>query len=80
MSLRIFAISLLAGLSVFAQGYLSGTALNKKIVTDFYRIVFEPRNPDLVDQYVAQIEIAVINALVPEPRPGRTFGVLSPQK
>jgi predicted SnoaL-like aldol condensation-catalyzing enzyme len=32
---------------------LSGTALNKKIVTDFYRIVFEPRNPDLIEQYIA---------------------------
>ena len=36
-----------------AQGYLSGPALNKKIVTDFYRLVFEPRNTDLIDQYVA---------------------------
>lgn len=36
-----------------AQGYLSGPALNKKIVSDFYRLVFEPRNPDLVEQYVA---------------------------
>jgi predicted SnoaL-like aldol condensation-catalyzing enzyme len=53
MGLRICAIGLLAGISAFAQGYLSGVALNKKIVTDFYRIVFEPRNPDLVDQYVA---------------------------
>lgn len=35
-----------------AQGYLSGPALNKKIVTDFYRLVFEPRNTDLIDQYV----------------------------
>jgi predicted SnoaL-like aldol condensation-catalyzing enzyme len=47
------AIAILAGTSVFAQGYLSGTALNKKIVTDFYRIVFEPRNPDLIEQYIA---------------------------
>ena len=38
---------------VHAQGYLSGAALNKKIVTDFYRLVFEPRNPDLIDQFVA---------------------------
>jgi predicted SnoaL-like aldol condensation-catalyzing enzyme len=44
--------SLLAA-PVFAQGYLSGPALNKKIVTDFYRLVFEPRNPDLIEQYVA---------------------------
>ena len=47
------AIVLLAGTSVFAQGYLTGIALNKKIVTDFYRLVFEPRNPDLIEQYVA---------------------------
>jgi predicted SnoaL-like aldol condensation-catalyzing enzyme len=46
-------VVLLTGASAFAQGYLSGTALNKKIVTDFYRIVFEPRNPDLIEQYVA---------------------------
>ena len=32
---------------------MSGIALNKKIVTEFYRIVFEPRNPDLIEQYVA---------------------------
>ena len=43
----------LTGVFAFAQGYLSGTALNKKIVTEFYRIVFEPRNADLIDQYIA---------------------------
>jgi predicted SnoaL-like aldol condensation-catalyzing enzyme len=43
----------LTGASAFAQGYLSGSALNKKIVTDFYRLVFEPRNPDLIEQYIA---------------------------
>ena len=43
----------LAAGAAFAQGYLSGPALNKKIVTDFYRLVFEPRNPDLIDQYIA---------------------------
>lgn len=47
------AVAFLAGVSAFAQGYLSGGALNKKIVTDFYRIVFEPRNPDLVEQYIS---------------------------
>jgi predicted SnoaL-like aldol condensation-catalyzing enzyme len=47
------AFVLLAGTLAFGQGYLSGPALNKKIVTDFYRLVFEPRNPDLVEQYVA---------------------------
>ncbi len=39
--------------AAYAQGYLSGPALNKKIVTDFYRLVFEPRNPDLIEQYIA---------------------------
>jgi len=50
---RIGFAGLLAGASALAQGYLSGAALNKKIVTDFYRIVFEPRNPDLVEQFIA---------------------------
>src|SRR5215468_4928436 len=49
----VCVIVLLAGISAFGQGYLSGVALNKKIVTDFYRLVFEPRNPDLIDQYIA---------------------------
>jgi predicted SnoaL-like aldol condensation-catalyzing enzyme len=55
MKLRQFAPAL--GLTIcapiFAQGYLSGPALNKKIVTDFYRLVFEPRNADLIDQFIA---------------------------
>src|SRR5262250_2466795 len=56
MSCRTFAflpLFVLAAGSASAQGYLSGAALNKKIVTDFYRLVFEPRNPDLIDQYIA---------------------------
>src|SRR5215467_13168413 len=55
MKLQKFSwtILLLAGTSAFAQGYLSGIALNKKIVTDFYRVVFEPRNVDLIEQYIA---------------------------
>jgi predicted SnoaL-like aldol condensation-catalyzing enzyme len=50
-----YALLWLAGISLVAsaQGYLSGIALNKKIVTDFYRLVFETRNLDLMDQYVA---------------------------
>jgi predicted SnoaL-like aldol condensation-catalyzing enzyme len=52
-ALVMFACISLAVVSVFSQGYLSGIALNKKIVTDFYRLVFEPRNPDLIDQYIA---------------------------
>ena len=47
------SVVFLAASAAFAQGYLSGPALNKKIVTDFYRLVFEPRNPDLIDQYIA---------------------------
>jgi predicted SnoaL-like aldol condensation-catalyzing enzyme len=43
-----------AGTSVFAQGYLSGLDSNKKVVFDFYRLVFEPRNADLVPQYIAE--------------------------
>ncbi|HLH43444.1 MAG TPA: nuclear transport factor 2 family protein [Bryobacteraceae bacterium] len=38
---------------VQAQSDLSGAAQNKKLVADFYRLVFEPRNPDLIEQYVA---------------------------
>jgi predicted SnoaL-like aldol condensation-catalyzing enzyme len=53
MKPKIIAAALMAAGAVFAQGYLSGPALNKKIVTDFYRMVFEPRNVDLIEQYVA---------------------------
>lgn len=55
MSLRKIAyiFPLLIPALVQAQGYLSGAAQNKRIVTDFYRLVFEPRNPDLIEQYVA---------------------------
>jgi predicted SnoaL-like aldol condensation-catalyzing enzyme len=37
-----------------AQGYLSGKEANKKVVADFYRLCFEPRNVDLVHQYIAE--------------------------
>jgi predicted SnoaL-like aldol condensation-catalyzing enzyme len=57
MKVRAVVLSTGASLAVsallLAQGYLTGTALNKKIVTDFYRLVFEPRNADLLDQYIA---------------------------
>lgn len=36
-----------------AQGYLSALDSNKKVVSDFYRLVYEPRNADLADQYMA---------------------------
>ena len=48
-----YVLASLLAAPIFAQGYLSGAALNKKIVTDFYRLVFEPRNADLIEQYVA---------------------------
>lgn len=48
-----YILASLLATPIFAQGYLSGPALNKKIVTDFYRLVFEPRNPDLIEQYIA---------------------------
>lgn len=42
------------GAMLFGQGYLSGKDANKKLVTDFYRLCFEPRNVDLVPQYIAE--------------------------
>lgn len=47
------AVLLVAPTPTIAQGYLSGTAANKKLVSDFYRLVYEPRNVDLIEQYVA---------------------------
>jgi len=44
----------LSGTSLFAQGYLSPLESNKKVVLDFYRLVFEPRNADLVPQFLAE--------------------------
>jgi predicted SnoaL-like aldol condensation-catalyzing enzyme len=41
-------------LPVFAQGYLSAVESNKKVVFDFYRLIVEPRNPDLVEIYLAE--------------------------
>ena len=38
----------------FGQGYLSALDTNKKVVFDFYRLVFEPRNADLAEIYVAE--------------------------
>ena len=40
--------------SLAAQGYLSPLEANKKVVFDFYRLVFEPRNADLTEIYVAE--------------------------
>jgi predicted SnoaL-like aldol condensation-catalyzing enzyme len=38
---------------LFGQGYLSPLESNKKVVFDFYRLVVEPRNADLVELYVS---------------------------
>jgi len=46
-------LPILAAAPAFAQGYLSPLEVNKKVVFDFYRLVFEPRNVDLIDQFVA---------------------------
>jgi len=50
--IRLAAL-LFFSLTAFAQGYLSPLEVNKKVVFDFYRLVFEPRNADLVDQFIA---------------------------
>jgi predicted SnoaL-like aldol condensation-catalyzing enzyme len=47
-------LALLSASAAFAQGYLSPLEVNKKVVFDFYRLVFEPRNADLVEQFVAE--------------------------
>ena len=36
-----------------SQGYLSAKEANKKVVFDFYRMCFEPRNADLLPQFIA---------------------------
>jgi predicted SnoaL-like aldol condensation-catalyzing enzyme len=63
-------IALLVSATAFAQGYLSGPALNKKIVTDFYRMVFEPRNVDLLDQYIAADFVEHNPAVATSGKPG----------
>ena len=49
----VMLLALAAMVPVFGQGYLSPLEANKKVVFDFYRLVFEPRNAGLVDIYVA---------------------------
>jgi len=49
----VLASVLISAAPAFAQGYLSPLEVNKKVVFDFYRLVFEPRNTDLVEQFVA---------------------------
>jgi predicted SnoaL-like aldol condensation-catalyzing enzyme len=50
-------LPILAAAPAFAQGYLSPLEVNKKVVFDFYRLVFEPRNTDLIDQFVGDTYI-----------------------
>jgi predicted SnoaL-like aldol condensation-catalyzing enzyme len=55
--MRFLSIAMLLPLAagpVLAQGYLSPLESNKKVVFDFYRLVFEPRNADLAEQFVAE--------------------------
>ena len=54
MAWIVLALLLMSVALVFAQGYLSPLEVNKKVVFDFYRLVFEPRNADLVEQFVAE--------------------------
>jgi len=49
----IAAFAFLASGTASAQGYLSALDSNKKVVSDFYRLVYEPRNADLAEQYMA---------------------------
>jgi predicted SnoaL-like aldol condensation-catalyzing enzyme len=45
--------ALLSAVPLLGQGYLSPLESNKKVVFDFYRLVVEPRNADLIELYVA---------------------------
>jgi len=47
-------LALFATAPAFGQGYLTPLDANKKVVFDFYRLVFEPRNTDLAEIYVAE--------------------------
>jgi predicted SnoaL-like aldol condensation-catalyzing enzyme len=52
---KIAAVMLAFALApAFGQGYLSALETNKKVVFDFYRLVFEPRNAELAEIYVAE--------------------------
>jgi len=56
--MRLFKIAavmwVLSLAPAFGQGYLSALETNKKVVFDFYRLVFEPRNADLAEIYIAE--------------------------
>ena len=47
------AFALTVSMPLAGQGYLNVLEVNKKVVFDFYRLVIEPRNPDLAEIYVA---------------------------
>ncbi len=51
--MKTLSLALLIPSFVWAQGYLGPLDVNKKVVFDFYRLVFEPRNTDLIEMYVA---------------------------
>ncbi len=51
---KLLGLLVLAAGPALAQGYLTPLEVNKKVVFDFYRLVFEPRNTDLVEQFVAE--------------------------
>jgi len=51
---QLVCFLILAAAPAWAQGYLSPLEVNKKVVFDFYRLVFEPRNTDLAEQFVAE--------------------------
>ena len=46
-------LTFMAAVPLAGQGYLSALESNKKVVFDFYRLVVEPRNPDLAEIYVS---------------------------
>src|SRR5438309_1874412 len=53
-SLKAAVFLILVSANAFSQGYLSALEVNKKVIFDFYRLVFEPRNTDLIEMYVAE--------------------------
>jgi len=53
-TLLLILLAAWSSTSLLAQGYLSPLESNKKVVFDFYRLVFEPRNADLAQQFIAE--------------------------
>ena len=50
---EISLLFLLVAVSSTGQGYLNTLESNKKLISDFHRLVVEPRNTDLVEVYVS---------------------------